>query len=56
MERYNMLNGLGVKMGEVVKTKNGWTVYNKQGKAYKTVATLFFAKNLAMSLGYVLEA
>lgn len=55
MERYTMVNGLGVKMGEVVKTKNGWTITNKNGRTYRTVATLFFAKNLVNSLGYVLQ-
>lgn len=50
--KFEFVNGLGVKCGEIVKTKNGWTIYSKNGSVYRTVKELMFAKNLIKELGY----
>lgn len=55
MKRFEFVNGLGIKCGEIVENKNGWTVFSKNGSVYRTVKTFTFAKNLIQDLGYTLK-
>lgn len=53
--RYELINGLGVYMGEICEVSNGWAIFNKNGKHNRTFKELMFAKNYALSLGYVIN-
>lgn len=53
--RYELINGLGVHMGEIVEVDKGWAIINKSGKHYRTFKEFMFAKNYAHSLGYVIN-
>ena len=53
--RYELINGLGVHMGEICEQDGKWVVLSARGNRHKDFSTFSMARMYARSLGYIIN-
>ena len=52
---YELINGLGVYMGEICEQDGKWVIFNAKGGKYKDFTTFSMARMCARTLGYIIN-